>query len=191
MQELVEPSRLLVTNFGQDGGSGPTNGFAVSSCCSCDLREHSVCHCSVDNSECAILSEDFPGSRWHFQREAVTALCQRYMLCSAATEDAGHVRAFSQLQGKRDVQSICIAGCGDGKVILPPTPLADRTAALSALMRDPKAANPANKLAASLRLAGVGPLYLFSCLLCSHAIALHMCSYFNMPGSTMMPMVVQ
>lgn len=109
--------------------------------------------CSVDNSESAFLSEDFPGSRWMYQRQAVTSLCAHYAIQSADSTDTAHITAD---HAQRSMGSMCVVAAGNAKLQHPPSPLRERESLMSSLLSMRMTEGPRSEFLSALRLAAVG-----------------------------------
>ena len=114
---------------------------------------------SVDNSESAFLSEDFPGSRWWYQRQAANSLCAHYAIQSNGS-DGAHIRS-NRSSSSRGL--MCIVAAGDAKLHHPPSPLKGCDSALASLSSLRMSDGQQSQYSSALRLAAV------SLLSCNHA----------------------
>ena len=112
--------------------------------------------CSLDQTEAAFRSEDFPGDRWSFQLDVMEALAERLHLQDDLCRDAAHLAgrhcAFEQQH------SICALSASRAKLLCPPARLSDRAQCMAALRGMlPDSRNSSASLTSVLRLAAVGP----------------------------------
>lgn len=87
--------------------------------------------CSVDNSEAAFLNEDYPGTRWRYQRQALISLCRHYALQSGDSKEAAHTISR---QPRAGMSSMCVVAAGSARLQHPPCPVRESDAALASLL---------------------------------------------------------
>ena len=111
--------------------------------------------CSLDQSESAFGSEDFPGSRWTYQADIAEALAERLYLQQAACEDRAHLIGLHSTNGRQ--QSLCLLSSSSAKALSPPTSIADRAPVLARLHSMLPCCSPLTDIASALKLAVVRP----------------------------------
>ncbi len=111
--------------------------------------------CSVDNSESAFLSEDFPGSRWWYQRQATNSLCAHYALQNGNRTDEAHI---THRQTRASKGRMCIIAAGDAKLHHPPSDLQGCDVAQASLFSLQMAEGQKSQYSSALRLAAVSLL---------------------------------
>ena len=124
-------------------------------------KENHLClalHCSLDQSEAAFGSEDFPGSRWRYQAGIVEALAERLYFQHGAQADKAHLSAARSLRGAQ--HSLCMLSGTSAKLLCPPAPLTERAAVLARLHGLQPCCGASSNLAFALKLAAVCPLHL-------------------------------
>lgn len=108
--------------------------------------------CSVDNSESAFLNEDYPGTRWGYQRQALTSLCGQYALQSGNSKEAAHTTCR---QSRAGISSMCVVAAGNARLQHPPCPIRGCDAALASLLDLEMAEGPHSQYQKALLLAAV------------------------------------
>ena len=106
----------------------------------------------MDNSEAAFLNEDYPGTRWGYQRQALTSLCAHYALQSGNSKEAAH--PISR-QSRTGMPSMCMIAAGNARLQHPPCPVRESDAALASLLYLEMAEGPNSQYQRALLLAAV------------------------------------
>ncbi|BDA50115.1 hypothetical protein COCOBI_15-2430 [Coccomyxa sp. Obi] len=106
----------------------------------------------VDNSEAAFLNEDYPGTRWGYQRQALTSLCAHYALQSGNSKEAAHTTAR---QSRGGMSSMCVVAAGNARLQHPPCPVRESDAALASLLDLEMAEGPQSQYQKALLLAAL------------------------------------
>jgi len=112
---------------------------------------HFTC-CSLDQSEAAFGSEDFPGSRWRYQGDIVEALAERLSLHRSVC-DTAHLSGVLCPKGTQP--SICLLSASSARVTCPPTSIADRAQALARLCSMQPGCSSLGSIVSALKLAAV------------------------------------